>query len=139
MTITQNEALLQMVQRVGRMVGRRQGWDVFDVGVGQYAIQADDDHAAGLDDYQAIEMAIAAGIDCDESGRIRGLHDAADPKATRSWDVWIDTGVNVEVPADIDPETEEGVAAIKEAATAKLLDAIEQGCFDIRCEEYRGG
>lgn len=131
-----NEQLLEMVVRVGRLVGGREGWDVFDVGGGQWAVQADDEHAADLADHDAIRLAQAAGIDCDDWGRVRGLHDAAEPSLRRSWDVYIDTGVNVEMPADVDPDTDDGVAAIKAAATAKLLAAIEEGSFDIRCEEY---
>lgn len=135
-----NEKLLEMVVRVGRLVGGREGWDVFDIGGGRFAVQADDEHAARLSDNQAIRLAKAAGIDCDVCGRIRGLNDDAEPSQTqkRSWDVFIDTGVNVEMPAHINPDTDEGLAKIREAATAKLLDAIEDGCFDIRCEEYCG-
>jgi len=68
------------------------------------------------------------------AGRLRDA--AAGKPLVRSWDVLIDTAVNVEMPADIDPDTERGHAAIKNAAKAKLLAAIEDGSFDIRCEEY---
>lgn len=57
---------------------------------------------------------------------------------TRTWDVFIDTGVTVKLPASIDPNTEDGLAAIKEAAKAEIIKAIEFGSFDIRCEEYCG-
>lgn len=102
------------------------------------------DAAAALEDLTDLEMhgdgtgeyseAQADGVKL--AGRLRDA--AAGKPVVRSWDVWITTGVNVEMPGDVDPDTDEGVAAIKEAAAAKLLDAIEEGSFDIRCEEYLG-
>lgn len=74
----------------------------------------------------------AAGVKL--AARLRDA--AAGKQLMRCFDVWVETGVNVDVPASIDPDTEEGVTAIKAAATAKLLDAIRDGSFDIRCEEY---
>jgi hypothetical protein len=74
------------------------------------------------------------------AGRLRdaaaGGETAAKP--TRTWDVWIDTAVTVEMPADIDPDTDEGYATIHAAAAGKFIDNIENDAFDIRCEEYRG-
>jgi hypothetical protein len=42
------------------------------------------------------------------------------------------------MPADIDPDTDEGYATIHAAAAGKFIDNIENDAFDIRCEEYRG-
>lgn len=68
------------------------------------------------------------------------LRDAAAGKPlTRTWDVYIDAGISVTMPADIDPETDEGAAAIRAAVKPGLLDEIRDGSFSIRCEEYRGG
>ncbi len=68
------------------------------------------------------------------AGRLRDA--AAGRKPTRSWDVFMETGVNVEVPADIDPDTNEGFAAIKSAAAAKFLDNVREGSFDIDIVGY---
>jgi hypothetical protein len=133
-----NEQLLAMVQRVGRLVGGKQGWDVFDIGDNQWVVQADDEHDAGLDDHEAIRLAIEAGVDCDDWGRIRGFHDCAESASTRTWDVSLQTMVAVEMPADVDPDTAEGVEAIKQAAKAKFIAAIGQDSFDIGVEEYCG-
>jgi hypothetical protein len=74
------------------------------------------------------------------AGRLRDAAAGCEPaaKPTRTWDVWIDTAVTVEMPADIDPDTDEGYATIHAAAAGKFIDNIENDAFDIRCEEYRG-
>ncbi len=92
----------------------------------------------------ANEIVAGAGV----AGMVRGFaakvaaaacqFDASEAKQTRTWDVWIDTAVTVEMPADIDPDTEEGYAAIHAAAAGKFIDNIENESFDIWCEEYRG-
>jgi hypothetical protein len=70
------------------------------------------------------------------AGRLRDA--AAGKPLTRSWDVVIDTAVNVEMPADVDPDSDWGIREIKAAAISKLLAVIEAGEFDIRCDEYCG-
>lgn len=75
--------LLKRAIRIGSTVGKQQGWGVFDVNshgdVGQWAVHTDDEAGLIEDDHEAIRLAREAGIDCDYYGRIRGLHDAADP------------------------------------------------------------
>lgn len=101
------------------------------------------DAAAALENLTDLEMCGDGtgqyGDDQAAGVRLAGmLRDAAAGRPlVRTWDVYIDTGVAVTVPADIDPDTDDGVAAIKAAVTAKLIEAIEEGSFDIRCEEYR--
>lgn len=70
------------------------------------------------------------------AGRLRDA--AAGRQSMRTWDVSIQTMVAVEVPADVDPSTDEGVAIIKQAAKAKFIAAIEEDSFDIGVEEYCG-
>jgi hypothetical protein len=53
-----------------------------------------------------------------------------------SIDVYLDTGVSIAVPAGVDPETEGGLAVIKELARRQFLDMLRDGTFDIRCEYH---
>lgn len=68
------------------------------------------------------------------------LRDAAAGKPVmRSWDVTVTTIVNVKMPYGVDPSTDAGVDAIKEAIPGKVVDCIDEGAFDISCEEYLDG
>lgn len=50
--------------------------------------------------------------------------------------VWLDSGVSVEVPNDTDLETETGYLVVKEAARIKLLEMLMlKGDFVIDLEE----
>lgn len=57
---------------LGATTGREQGWDVFDHGGGEWAVEADDDHEPRLDDNAAIRLARAAGVQCDDDGILVG-------------------------------------------------------------------
>lgn len=52
-------------------------------------------------------------------------------------DVWLDTPVTVEVPDGTNPDTDDGVEAIKCEAMLKFLQALQEGWYDIRTEEVR--
>lgn len=98
------------------------------------------DAAAALENLTDLEVyGDGTGEYSDEQSdgvRLAGmLRDAAAGRPLmRTWTVHLDTGVAVELPADIDPETPDGEAAIEAAARIKFLEAIEQGEYDIRLE-----
>jgi hypothetical protein len=46
-------------------------------------------------------------------------------------DVFLGTGVSVELPKGVDPETDDGYQQIKELAITKFRDLIDTGCFDV--------
>lgn len=71
------------------------------------------------------------------AGRLRDA--AAGKPLMRSWDVTVTTIVNVKMPYGVDPSTDAGVDAIKEAIPGKVVDCIDEGAFDISCEEYLDG
>jgi len=50
-------------------------------------------------------------------------------------DVYIDSGVCVEVPAGTDLDSDEGYLVIMEAARPKILRAIQEDSFDIEIDD----
>jgi hypothetical protein len=62
--LTVAEAIQIAMQR-----GHTEGWDVFEIGNGCWAIQSDD-NADKIDDIQAIELARRAGIRIDDDGNL---------------------------------------------------------------------
>jgi hypothetical protein len=65
------ENVLTVVTAVqkGREIGLQQGWDVFEVGSGCWAVQSDDEQEK-IDDVQAIALAQAAGIKTNDFGSL---------------------------------------------------------------------
>jgi len=49
-------------------------------------------------------------------------------------DVFLDTGVSVTIPDDVDPSTDEGLEQVKAVAREMFLDMLDRG-FDIEFEE----
>jgi hypothetical protein len=54
-------------------------------------------------------------------------------------DVFLGTGVSVELPKGVDPETDEGYQQIKELAITKLRELIDSGRFDVDWYEQDEG
>ena len=54
----------------------------------------------------------------------------------KSYTVFLDTGVSVEPTFDMDVDTVEGYAKLKEYAKKKLLRMLEEDQFDITYEEH---
>jgi hypothetical protein len=52
------------------------------------------------------------------------------------YDVYCATGVCVEIPDGVDPDSPEGVELLKRVSTQKFVDAILEGSFDITFEPY---
>ena len=48
--------------------------------------------------------------------------------------VFLETGVTVDVPADLDPDKPEGYAEVKRLATAKFIALLQGGEFEIQVE-----
>jgi hypothetical protein len=73
--VCQAETVLSVAIAVqkGREIGHEQGWDVFEVGGGCWAIQSDDEQEK-IDDVQAIALAQAVGIKTDEFGNLLNKH-----------------------------------------------------------------
>jgi hypothetical protein len=46
-------------------------------------------------------------------------------------DVFLGTGVSVELPNEVAPETDDGYQQIKELAITKFRDLIDSGRFDV--------
>jgi hypothetical protein len=59
--------------------------------------------------------------------------------AKKSWDVCIDTFLNVLLPADVDPDTEEGRAQLVAIATQRFIDALRYGDAVFTWERYPDG
>jgi hypothetical protein len=58
---------------------------------------------------------------------------------TIKFDVWMDTGVTVAVPAGTEPNTPEGLEVIKAAAVEKfrlLMDGTNGDSFDVQVEPF---
>jgi hypothetical protein len=53
--------------------------------------------------------------------------------ATQDVYVYLDTGVTVEVPANLDPDSDEWLRAVKEACRAKFRKLLD-GDFDVCAE-----
>ncbi len=54
----------------------------------------------------------------------------------KTFDIFLDTGVSVEAPDDLDPESEAGYEALRQAAIAKFTAMFEGDSFDISYEEF---
>jgi hypothetical protein len=52
----------------------------------------------------------------------------------KSYDVFLDSGVSVEVSDDVDPNTDEGYNTIKCLAKLKFIELLQHG-FDIEIDE----
>ena len=58
----------------------------------------------------------------------------------KSWDVFLDTFVNVLLPDDVDPETSAGTEAIYEAAIQKFRERLaDPGQVSLTWERYEEG
>lgn len=58
----------------------------------------------------------------------------------KSWDVYLDSFVNVLLPDDVDPETLEGHAALRDAAIAKYMELMsDPSCMSFNWERYEDG
>lgn len=58
----------------------------------------------------------------------------------KSWDVFMDSFVNVLLPDDVDPETQEGVAVLYELAIEKYRRKLmEPGEISFTWERYEEG
>lgn len=90
-----------------------------------------------VDAAAAIENLTDGGGDASLAGFLRDA--AAGRSLERSWDVTVTTIVNVKMPYGIDPTTDEGADAIRDAVTGKVADCLDAGSFDIACEEYLDG
>lgn len=55
---------------------------------------------------------------------------------TIQFDVWMNTGVCVRVPAGTDPDTDAGIEAIKAAAVEQFRRNIDEGSFDVEIEPF---
>jgi hypothetical protein len=55
----------------------------------------------------------------------------------RTFDVWLDSGVSVELPDETDPDADEGIEAIKAAAAEKFRMMLESDAinFDVTIED----
>lgn len=58
---------------------------------------------------------------------------------TRSYDVFMESFVNVALPATVDTDSDEGYMLLREAATAKYLDAINGSYCEFTWKEYKDG
>ena len=65
------ENVLTVVTAVqkGREIGLQQGWDIYEVGGGCWAVRSDDEQGK-IDDDQAIALAQAAGIETNDFGSL---------------------------------------------------------------------
>ena len=52
-------------------------------------------------------------------------------------DVYLDTGVCVDVPDATDLDSDDGLRTVKAAAKRALLDLLNNDDFDIQAEEYQ--
>lgn len=58
----------------------------------------------------------------------------------KSYDVYLDTFVNVLIPDDVDPNTNEGTEAIYEAAIQKFRERLaDPGQISLNWERYEEG
>ena len=66
-----NDEHIEHAVKIARTIGRRQGWTVYDYGHGVYV--TGDPHGTTrymIPDTEAARLAIAAGVHCDDDGRI---------------------------------------------------------------------
>lgn len=61
--------ILAKAIKVARTAGAKQGWDLFDIGEGHWAVQSDDDQCK-ITDLEAIKLAQLAGLRVDEYGNL---------------------------------------------------------------------
>jgi hypothetical protein len=58
----------------------------------------------------------------------------------KSYDVFMDSGVNVKLPDCVDPESEEGETLIREAATEGFVAVLRHNYgADFTWQQYEGG
>lgn len=58
----------------------------------------------------------------------------------KSYDVYLDTFVNVMLPDDVNPDTDEGIEAIYEAAIQKFRERLaDPGQISLNWERYEEG
>ena len=53
----------------------------------------------------------------------------------QSFDVFLGSGVSVQVPDGVDPDTNEGYQTIKDAAREKFLGMLNGGGFDVEIDK----
>ena len=58
---------------------------------------------------------------------------------TRAYDVFMESFVNVVLPATVDTDSDEGYMLLREAATSKYLDAISGSYCEFTWKEYKDG
>lgn len=73
--LAENVLMVAEAVQIAEQRGHTEGWDVFEIGDGCWAVQSDDDQnmAAGkpfIDDIQAIKLARRAGIRIDDDGNL---------------------------------------------------------------------
>lgn len=54
----------------------------------------------------------------------------------KTYDVFLDSGISVDLPDDTDPESAAGYEALKAAAAARFTAMLEEDSFDITYEEF---
>lgn len=58
----------------------------------------------------------------------------------KSYDVYLDTFVNVMIPDEVDPESSEGMEVIRKAAIPKFLERLaDEGGVSLNWERYEEG
>lgn len=57
----------------------------------------------------------------------------------RSFDVFMESFVNVVIPEEVDPDSDEGYQMIREAATEKYLKALDSHLAEFTWKEYKDG
>jgi hypothetical protein len=56
--------------------------------------------------------------------------------SSKSYDVYIDSGINLKVPSTTDPDTPEGYAVLKDLATKKFIDMLVKNQIDFTHEPF---
>ncbi len=58
--------------------------------------------------------------------------------SSKSYDVYIDSGINLKVPSTIDPDTPEGYEVLKDLATKKFIDMLVKNEIEFTHEPLDG-
>jgi hypothetical protein len=58
--------------------------------------------------------------------------------SSKSYDVYIDSGINLKIPSKTDPDTPEGYDVLKDLATKKFIDMLVKNEIDFTHEPLDG-
>jgi hypothetical protein len=58
--------------------------------------------------------------------------------SSKSYDVYIDSGINLQIPSTTDPDTPEGYEVLKDLATKKFIDMLVKNKIDFTHEPLDG-